>query len=140
MNANMASDKQIVANRTNAQRSTGPKTLAGKMKSSRNSFRHGLSGPLPLDPAALARIASIMSVLAGEEAGHAQLTAAAEFAQAQLELLRIRSARAKQLAAIGSDYIDTRKMARLASLDRYERLAHTKRRRASYVVGPKPGS
>ena len=43
----MASEKQIAANRANAKRSTGPKTAAGKLRSSRNAFRHGLSGPLP---------------------------------------------------------------------------------------------
>ena len=37
-------------NRANAKRSTGPKTLAGKMVSSRNAYRHGLSGSLPLEP------------------------------------------------------------------------------------------
>ena len=39
----MATEKQIAANRANARRSTGPKTVAGKMASSRNAFRHGLS-------------------------------------------------------------------------------------------------
>ena len=31
----MASEKQIAANRANAQKSTGPKTAAGRLKSSR---------------------------------------------------------------------------------------------------------
>jgi len=47
----MATEKQIAANRANAKRSTGPKTAAGKLKSSRNAYRHGLSGPLLSDPA-----------------------------------------------------------------------------------------
>jgi hypothetical protein len=38
----MATDKQIAANRRNAQSSTGPKTPAGKEKSSRNATTHGL--------------------------------------------------------------------------------------------------
>jgi hypothetical protein len=38
----MASDQQIAANRRNAQRSTGPKTAAGKARSSRNATTHGL--------------------------------------------------------------------------------------------------
>jgi hypothetical protein len=36
------SDKQLAANRANAQKSTGPKTPAGKRSSSRNALRHGL--------------------------------------------------------------------------------------------------
>ena len=40
----MATAKQIKANRENAQKSLGPQSEAGKQASSRNSFRHGLSG------------------------------------------------------------------------------------------------
>lgn len=39
----MTSDRQIDANRRNAQASTGPKTPDGKMRSSQNAYRHGLS-------------------------------------------------------------------------------------------------
>ena len=37
----MTSERQIVANRANAQASTGPKTDAGKARSSRNALKHG---------------------------------------------------------------------------------------------------
>lgn len=40
----MASPAQILANRENAQRSTGPKTAEGKQAASRNALRHGLTG------------------------------------------------------------------------------------------------
>src|SRR5476649_2609684 len=39
----MTTDKQIAANRSNAQKSTGPKTDDGKLRSRQNAFRHGLS-------------------------------------------------------------------------------------------------
>lgn len=39
-----ATPAQIAANRVNAQRSTGPKTPAGKAVSAMNHFRHGLTG------------------------------------------------------------------------------------------------
>ena len=39
----MTSVRQIVANRRNAIRSTGPKTEAGKQQSRQNAIRHGLS-------------------------------------------------------------------------------------------------
>ena len=38
----MASNKKILANRKNSQKSTGPKTVNGKLKSSLNSIKHGL--------------------------------------------------------------------------------------------------
>src|SRR5450755_3089304 len=39
----MATEKQIAANRRNAQKSTGPNTEHGKLRSRRNAFRHGLT-------------------------------------------------------------------------------------------------
>ncbi len=46
----MSSAAQINANRTNSESSTGPKTEAGKAKSSLNAFKHGLaSGKLIIE-------------------------------------------------------------------------------------------
>jgi hypothetical protein len=78
----MATEKQIAANRANAKRSTGPKTLAGKMWSSRNAYRHGLSCPLPLDPE---KVDAIALALAGDSVDEQRLVAASEVARAQLE-------------------------------------------------------
>ena len=38
----MATEKQINANRQNAQKSTGPKTAEGKAAVSQNAVKHGL--------------------------------------------------------------------------------------------------
>jgi hypothetical protein len=38
----MASDRQIEANRKNAEKCTGPRTEAGKEKSSQNALKTGL--------------------------------------------------------------------------------------------------
>ena len=46
----MATQKQIEANRKNARKSTGPKSPAGKAKSSMNALKHGLSTPYGLLP------------------------------------------------------------------------------------------
>jgi len=127
----MASEKQIAANRANAMRSTGPKTVAGRLKSSRNAFRHGLSGPARSDPMTLAKVDDIAHVLAGEQATEDQLTSVADFTRAQLELLRIRSIRTELLAKIDPNDNNLQELQRLAALDRYERYALTKRRRAS---------
>jgi len=39
----MSSDRKSAANRRNARKSRGPRTWAGKMRASRNAFRHGLA-------------------------------------------------------------------------------------------------
>ncbi len=41
----MATEKQLAANRANAQKSTGPKTAAGRLKSSRNAS--AMASPSP---------------------------------------------------------------------------------------------
>jgi hypothetical protein len=38
----MASEKQVAANKLNAQKSTGPKTAEGKAIAATNSFKHGI--------------------------------------------------------------------------------------------------
>ena len=40
----MSTDQQVAANRRNAQKSTGPRTPAGKARASANSCKHGLTG------------------------------------------------------------------------------------------------
>ena len=127
----MATEKQIAANRANARRSTGPKTRAGKMASSRNAFRHGLSLPLPLDTATSAKADAITRVLLRDQADAEALMAATEWAQAQLELLRIRKVRAELMATVDPASEGHQPLRRVAALDRYEHIAHTKRRRAS---------
>ena len=112
-------------------RSTGPKTAAGKLKSSRNAYRHGLSGPVPLDSVTSAKADAIARALAGEQATEDRIMSAATFARAQLELLRIRSIRAERLAKIDLNGNNLEELRRLAALDRYERYALTRRRQAS---------
>jgi hypothetical protein len=136
----MATEKQIAANRANAQKSTGPKTVAGKLKSSRNAFRYGLSCPLQLDPVVSAKAAAIVEALAGKEPDPETALFAAEFARAQLDLDRIRSTRAELTAKIDFDQPSLRQLQHLVGLDRYERYATTKRRRAAVKFQAPPAN
>jgi len=86
---------------------------------------------LRLDPATSSNADAIAGALAGYEAGEEKLAAATEAAQAQLELLRVRNARAQLIAEVDPTSADLDQLRRLAALDRYERFAATKRRRAT---------
>ena len=125
----MASEKQIAANRANAKRSTGPKTAAGKRNSSGNALRHGLSKPLPVDPLTIEAIGAIACAVA---AGNENANEAIEFARSELDLRRIRQVRKEYLANLMVQWSDTSGLQRLASLDRYERIALAKSRRARW--------
>ena len=58
----MVSRKQLEANKTNALRSTGPKTASGKAKSRGNAWKHGLTAKSLIigdeRPSQLARLAA----------------------------------------------------------------------------------
>ena len=93
-----------------------------------------LVGPLRLDAETSSKVETITRALAGEGASVEQLSVAAEFAQAQSELLQIRRIRAQMMSEVDFNFNDTQELRRLVALDRYERLAHTKRRRASFKL------
>ncbi len=130
----MATEKQLAANRANAQKSAAPKTAAGRLKSSRNAFRHGLSLSLRLDMATSEKADTIARLLTRGQADAEQLTAATEVAQARFELLRIRTVRARLMAEVDLTSGNLEQLRRLAALDCYERFAATKRQRASHKL------
>jgi hypothetical protein len=101
------------------------------LKSGRNAFRHGLSLPLRLDIKTSAKADAFGRALTRDQANEEQRMAAAEVAQAQLELLRIRAVRAEMMAMVDLASGNLEQLQRLVALDRYERFAHTKRRRGS---------
>jgi hypothetical protein len=126
----MASEKQIAANRGNAMKSTGPRTAAGRIKSRSNSYRHGLSLPITLDPQVQAEIEAVAQAIAGETASEDQLQAARAFAEAQFDLKRIRDIKVAATPVVLDETLDPGVLARLCALDRYERLALSRRKLA----------
>jgi len=83
------------------------------------------------DPVTSAKAGAIVHALVGENLDGEKLRSAVEFAQAQVELQRIRSKRADLMAKVDLNQPDMHELQRLLALDRYERYAHTKRRRAA---------
>jgi hypothetical protein len=127
--ATVTSLKQIAANRRNATRSTGPVTAQGKARASGNARRHGLSVPVCRGSAvAAADIGEFALQLVGASASRTEIDLARAAAEAQLELVRIR--REKQLLLEVLMSVPSPDMQAIKRLDRYERRATSRRKRA----------
>jgi hypothetical protein len=89
----MASDRKIAANRRNSRRSSGPRTVAGKLTVSRNALRHGLAAVTLRDSGIVTEVDRLATAIAGEHADAAQREQALIIAESELTLLRVRAAR-----------------------------------------------
>ena len=130
----------------------GPRTVAGKASSARNALRHGLSVPVLADPATAAAVEALACEVMAELGrtihsakgiepegeGSDRLppradlgTLARAVAEAQVDLLRIRRVRHELIAAgLTGENGPAHLGARLAAIERYERCALARRRRA----------
>jgi hypothetical protein len=132
----MASDRQIAANRKNAKKSTGPRSNAGRAASRRNARRYGLAIEIGTDPTFqdnIEKLARMLSLSSGMQNVDER---AREAAGAELDLLRIRQIRAwlfKTLSFVPNDGTSgslAELNDKLAKLERYERRAFSRRKRA----------
>ena len=86
----MATDRQIAANRRNARRSTGPRSSAGRKRSNRNSFRHGLAAAATATADRIKHIERLARNIAGASTDVVTLECARTIAQAEFDLAQIR--------------------------------------------------
>jgi hypothetical protein len=131
----MPSDRKLAANQSNAKKSTGPRSKAGRQASRRNALRHGLAIDIRTDPAHhddIEQLAKMMSRACGMQNVS---DSARDAAEAVLDLFRIRKIRASLFETIY--FADTGAPDRLielnhklAKLERYERRAFSRRNRA----------
>ena len=92
----MASERQIVANRRNAQKSTGPTTGPGKERSSKNAYRHGLSLPV-CNVGSQKHLKDLSRQFAGDASDAKILGLAERAADAHTDLVRVRKAKTAML-------------------------------------------
>jgi hypothetical protein len=139
----MSTSRQIAANRDNARSSIGPRTQRGRARASHNARRHGLSISVDSDPRLSKQVEELARHIVGETASPGVLDMARRFAEAQIDLDRIRRARHHAcLLAVGEgaghgpeaakvELIVHERMRQLKSLDRYEHRALSRRRSAT---------
>jgi len=89
----MASNRQIAANRRNARQSTGPRSSAGRNRSRRNSYRHGLAAGVTLNAERFKHIERLARKIAGNSTDVMTVERARTLAQAEYELVLIRQAK-----------------------------------------------
>ena len=102
----MTSAQKIRANRANARASTGPRTAEGRNRSARNARRHGLSLPVLTDPVLSQDVAELTREIAGSNPSRELHEPARRFAEAQIDLNRIRRARSDLLSSALTDSDD----------------------------------
>ena len=143
----MTSEAKIAANRRNAQRSTGPRTASGKSRVRRNALKHGLAALVVRDPAVTAEVEQLAAAIGTDGARRsAPLIAECEVALKKVRVARLdimaemslvpptRGVKADQLIP----EVDRLQhcLDRLIQLERYERRALSKRKRAVRLAWP----
>jgi hypothetical protein len=150
----MTSERKIVANRRNSRRSSGPRTVAGKLTVGRNALRHGLAAAAHRDSGIAAEVDRLATAIGGENADASQREQALIIAESELTLLRVRAVRTmifeQLLAATGAadtqepserllecrraSVIGDSHLEQLRRLERYERRAFSKRQLAIRIL------
>ena len=136
----MTSIHQIMANRANALKSTGPKTSAGKARASQNALRHGCESLALWAGGYAEEIEVLARTMAGNDVSGGRFAQARRIAAAQLDLARVRQMKLdlQTAANFGSDGLDRTVCASpdwnllvpISKLERYEQRARARRRRA----------
>ena len=126
----MASQKQVAANRMNAQKSRGPRSVAGKARASRNAIRHGLAANFRKDPSAAYAIETMTKLLlkSGQSEQAARVVAAAEYETNAVNAVRSKIAETLRDAAENCLSF-TAELAMLQSIDRYEKRITSRKRK-----------
>jgi hypothetical protein len=145
----MTSQRKIAANRRNAQRSTGPRSTAAKMRVRRNALRHGLAAVIVNHSLAAAEVDELATAICGKDADPAKREQALLIAECEVTLRRVRAARVEMIEQIGllptqgpdgprgahvlAVKTNQVSLESLLRLERYERRALSRRKRALRV-------
>jgi hypothetical protein len=140
----VTSPRKIDANRRNSQKSTGPQSKAGKVRSSQNAAKHGLTIPASAHASYARQVLDLgNAIVADLGLEDSALLDAFEFADAQIDVLRARVIRAELMKGIITASAETEEsparslcsrpripklVHQMTALDRYERRALSRRK------------
>ena len=96
----MTSERQIAANRRNAEKSTGPRTKTGKQRIRRNAYRHGLAARPIRSAVAAKQVERLARKIAGIGTSTFTLELARSAAEAMLDLARVRQTKVALLERV----------------------------------------
>ena len=86
----MTTARKVRANRQNARASTGPKSATGKARSSANARCHHLAVPIWSDPVLTANVVALAKHIAGVHPSPQVMAHAQQVSDAQIEVVRVR--------------------------------------------------
>jgi hypothetical protein len=89
----VASERQIAANQSNARKSSGPRSRAGKRRARHNAYRHGLTSTITSNAAFAKEVEALARKIAGGTNDVSILECARAIAHAELDLARARRAK-----------------------------------------------
>jgi hypothetical protein len=151
----MTSERKIAANRRNSSRSTGPRTAYGKARARRNALRHGLAAIGVSESAISVEINRLAALICSKDADPVIREQALIIAEGSISLSRVRAARAavlEQMSGVAAAPVpDALKsttrlgvmagsyLGQLVRLERYERRAFSRRKRAMRAIFPSEG-
>ena len=146
----MTSERKIAANRRNSSQSTGPRTAYGKACARRNALRHGLAAIVVSESAISVEVDRLAALICSKDADPANREQALIIAEGNITLSRVRAARAavlEQMSGVGAAPVpDALKsptrlrvttgtyLGQLVRLERYERRAFSRRKRAMRAI------
>jgi hypothetical protein len=108
----MVSERRLLANRMNAKKSTGPRTAAGKARSSANALRHGFAASPESGGACTPEVEALTAAICANDLNSPLREAAKRVAENQLLLARVRRQQAAVLNRIFD--LDDKSVARSA--------------------------
>lgn len=89
----MTSARKAQSNSKNAKASTGPRTARGKRRAAQNALRHGLNVSIDVDSKRTEQLKLLVKEIIGGSDDEELQQLACNFAEAQIELARIRQVR-----------------------------------------------